>query len=89
MNGTVTLSHDQRRLQQLVERLDARLHTTQVIAEIILENTALREGIPGSYLDGYREGALMDAVIHLSRSNHEDFCRLVELAGLPAGRGVL
>ncbi|MDH4557711.1 hypothetical protein E8F11_21460 [Pseudomonas sp. BN417] len=85
----MTANHEQRRLQQLVQRLDARLHTTQVIAEVILENAALRDGIPGPFLDGYREGALMDAVIHLSRSNYEDFGRLVQLEKLPLGCRVI
>jgi hypothetical protein len=31
-----------------------------------------------------REGALMDAMVHLSRSNIDDFCRLAELVGVPA-----
>ncbi|WP_044874039.1 hypothetical protein [Pseudomonas sp. LFM046] len=83
MNRAVTLTHDQRRLKELADRLEARLHTTQVIAEIILENATLRECVPGPYFDGYREGALMDAVVHLSRSNFDDFCRLAELAVLP------
>ncbi|WP_271105793.1 hypothetical protein [Pseudomonas tohonis] len=82
------ITHEQRRLQELVQRLDARLHSTLVISEVILENVSLHDGVPGPFLDGYREGALMDAVIHLSRSNYEDYLRLVEMVGLPLGRQV-
>ncbi|WP_271408371.1 hypothetical protein [Pseudomonas sp. Q1-7] len=80
---------DERRLQELVQRLEARLHSTLVIAEVLLDNAALRDGVPGPYLNDYREGALLDAVIHLSRSSHEDFCRLVKMAKLPIGREVI
>lgn len=55
---------------------------------MILENVSLHDGVPGPFLDGYREGALMDAVIHLSRSNYEGYLRLVEVVGLPLGRRV-
>lgn len=82
------ITHEQRRLQELVQRLDARLHSTLVISEVILENVAMHDCVPGPFLDGYREGALMDAVIHLSRSNYEDYLRLVEMVGLPLGRRV-
>lgn len=82
-------AHDERRLQELVKRLEARLHTTLVIAEVLMDNSALRDGDPGPYLNDYREGALLDAVIHLSRSSHEDFCRLLEMVKLPVGRPVL
>ncbi|WP_044872948.1 hypothetical protein [Pseudomonas sp. LFM046] len=85
----MTAHHEQWRLEQWVQRLDARLHTTQVIAEIILENAALREGIPAPFPNDYKEGALMDAVVHLSRSNYEDFCRLVQMEELPLGRSVI
>lgn len=82
------ITHEQRRPQQLVQGLDARLHTTLVIAEVILENVSLHDRVPGAFLDGYREGALMDAVIHLSRSNYEDYLRLVEMVRLSLGRWV-
>ncbi|MCY1300403.1 hypothetical protein D3C76_1595490 [compost metagenome] len=85
----MSIDHEQWQLQQLVDRLDARLHTTQVIAEVIMENSALRDGIPGPFLNDYKEGALLDAVIHLSRSNYEDFCRLVRMGKLPLGRRVV
>lgn len=83
MSKETTLTFEQRRIKELAERLETRVHTTQVISEIILDNAARREGIPGPYLNGYREGALMDAVVHLSRSNFDDFCRLAELVGVP------
>lgn len=82
-------AHGERRLPELVQQLEARLHSTQVIAEVLMDNAALRDGVPGPYLNVYREGALLDAVIHLSRSSHEDFCRLVKMAKLPIGRPVL
>ncbi|WP_028630086.1 hypothetical protein [Metapseudomonas resinovorans] len=85
----MSASHEERRVQRLVQRLEARLHTTQVIAEVLMDNAALRDGDPGPYLNEYREGALLDAVIHLSRSSHEDFCQLVEMVKLPIGRRVL
>jgi hypothetical protein len=81
----MSIDFEQRRLRQLLDRLDSRLHTVQVLAEVILDNAALREGIPGPYLDNIRESALMDAVIHLSRSNLEDFWQLVKLEQLPLG----
>ncbi|MDT4845981.1 hypothetical protein FQZ97_799840 [compost metagenome] len=80
-------AHEQRRLHELLDRLDSRLHTVQVLAEIIQDNSALREGVPGPYLDNVREGALVDAVIHLSRRNLEDFWQLVKLEKLPLGPG--
>ncbi|WP_232104274.1 hypothetical protein [Metapseudomonas otitidis] len=52
---------------------------------MILENVAMHDCVPGSFLDSYREGALMDAVIHLSRSNYEDHLRLVEMVRLSLG----
>lgn len=75
----LSLNHQQRRLRELRERLESRLHTVQVIAEIILDNAAFREGFPGPWFGEYREGALMDAVVQLSRSNLEDFSRLLEM----------
>ncbi|BAN48137.1 hypothetical protein [Metapseudomonas resinovorans] len=74
---------EERRLWELVNRLDSRLNTVQVLAEVLLDNTAMREGIPGPYLDDVREGAVMEAVIYLSRSNQEDFTRLAKMAKLP------
>ncbi|MGX5727834.1 hypothetical protein ACWKWZ_22605 [Metapseudomonas otitidis] len=82
------ITHEQLCLQQLFQGLDARLHTTLEIAEVILENVFLQDGVPGPFLDGYREGALMGALIHLSRNNYEDYLRLVEMVGLPLGRQV-
>ncbi|MBB4820645.1 hypothetical protein PSGK_04530 [Pseudomonas solani] len=74
---------EHRRLHELVDRLESRLNTVQVLAEVILDNAAMREGIPGPYLDDLREGALMDAMIHLCRSNQEDFQHVAKLAQLP------
>ncbi|MDW3712929.1 MULTISPECIES: hypothetical protein [unclassified Pseudomonas] len=37
----------ERRLRQWVDRLESRLNTVHVIAEIIRDNAGLREGIPG------------------------------------------
>ncbi|EQM68584.1 hypothetical protein ACSC9U_12950 [Pseudomonas solani] len=74
---------EHRRLHQLADRLESRLNTVQVLAEVILDNAAMREGIPGPYLDDVREAALMEAVIHLSRSNQEDFQHVAKLAQLP------
>jgi len=48
-----------------------------------LDFAYLRDGGDDSYLSRYREGALMDAMVHLSRNNYEDFCKLAELAQLP------
>ncbi|CAN7277156.1 hypothetical protein LJR232_001243 [Aquipseudomonas alcaligenes] len=84
MNSAPLIDYKEQRIQQLVDHLDTRLHTTQVMAELLLDFAALRDGADYSYLSRYREGALMDAMVHLSRSNYEDFCRLVELAKLPA-----
>ncbi|MOA65383.1 hypothetical protein D3C78_1917540 [compost metagenome] len=53
------------------------------MAEVLSDNAALREGIPGPYLDNVREGALMEAVIYLSRSNQKDFSRLAKMEKLP------
>ncbi|MFC5697217.1 hypothetical protein ACFPU0_16810 [Pseudomonas sp. GCM10022186] len=83
----MSIDLEQRRLRELLDRLDSRLQTVQLLAEVILDNAALREGIPGPYLDNIRESALMDAVIHLSRSNLEDFWQLVKLEKLPLGSG--
>ena len=83
----MSIDFEQRRLRELLDRLDSRLHTVQVLAEIIQDNLALREGIPGPYLDNVREGALVDAVIHLSRRNLEDFWQLVKMKQLPLGPG--
>ena len=83
----MSIDLEQRRLRELLDRLDSRLQTVQLLAEVILDNAALREGIPGPYLDNIRESALMDAVIHLSRSNLEDFWLLVKLEKLPLGSG--
>jgi hypothetical protein len=77
------LTHEQRRIKELADRLEARLHTTQVIAEIVQDNAALREGTPGPYLNQYREGALMDALVHLSRASFDDFCSLADLVEVP------
>ncbi|MDT4838720.1 hypothetical protein FQZ97_724850 [compost metagenome] len=74
---------DERRLWELVNRLDSRLNTVRVLAEVLLDNAAMREGIPGPYLDNVREGALMEAVIGLSRSNQKDFWRLAKREKLP------
>lgn len=43
------ITHEQRRLQQLVQGLDARLHTTLVIDEVILENVSLHDGCRGRF----------------------------------------
>ncbi|MDH4557867.1 hypothetical protein E8F11_22290 [Pseudomonas sp. BN417] len=83
----MSIDFEQRRLRELLDRLDSRLQTVQMLAEVILDNAALREGIPGPYLNNIRESALMDAVIHLSRSNLEDFWQLVKLEQLPLGSG--
>ena len=80
-------TQEQRRLRELLDRLDSWLHRVQVLAEIIQDNSAMREGIPGPYLDNVREGALVDAVIHLSRRNQEDFWQLVRMEKLPLGPG--
>lgn len=77
------ITHEQRRLQELVQRLDARLHSTLVISEVILENVSLHDCVPGPFLDGYREGT-GDPL--LSRSNYENYLRLVEMVGLLRGR---
>lgn len=74
---------EHRRLHQLADRLESRLNTVRVLAEIILDNAAMREGIPGPYLDDLREAALMDALIHLARNNQEDFQHVAKLAQLP------
>ncbi|BAN48669.1 hypothetical protein [Metapseudomonas resinovorans] len=74
---------DERRLWELVNRLDSRLNTVRVLAEVLLDNAAMREGIPGPYLDNIKEEALMEAVIYLSRSNEKDFLRLAKMAKLP------
>ncbi|GAC1032312.1 hypothetical protein thsps21_31400 [Pseudomonas sp. No.21] len=37
----------ERRLRQWVDRLESRLNTVHVIAEIIRDNAGLREGFPG------------------------------------------
>ncbi|BAN48064.1 hypothetical protein [Metapseudomonas resinovorans] len=68
----------ERRLRELVNRLDSRLHTVQVLAEVLLDNAGLRPCIPGPYLNEYREGAVMEAVILLSRSSQEDFWQLAK-----------
>lgn len=78
---------EQRRLHELLNRLGSRLHTEQLLAEIIQDNSALRESIPGPYLDNVREGELVDAVIHLSRRNLEDFWQLVKIEQLPLEPG--
>ncbi|WP_285962455.1 hypothetical protein [Pseudomonas tohonis] len=83
MNTSLAINHDQLQIQQLGDQLDTRLHTTQVMAELLLDYAALRDGADYSYLSRYREGALMDAMVHLSRNNYEDFCKLAELAQLP------
>ncbi|MOA40177.1 hypothetical protein D3C78_1620230 [compost metagenome] len=74
---------EERRLRELVDRLDARLGIVQVLAEILLDNAALRPSIPGPYLDDYREGILMEAVVHLARNNQEDFWQLAKREKLP------
>ncbi|BAN47100.1 hypothetical protein [Metapseudomonas resinovorans] len=74
---------DERRLWELVNRLDSRLNTVRVLAEVLLDNAAMREGIPGPYLDNVKESALMEAVIYLSRSNEKDFLRLAKMEKLP------
>ena len=81
----MSIDFEQSRRRELVDRLDSRLHTVQVLAEVILDNAGLREGISGPYLNNIREGALMDAVIHLSRRNLEDFWQLVKMEQLPLG----
>ena len=81
----MSIDFEQSRRRELVDRLDSRLHMVQVLAEVILDNAGLREGISGPYLDNIREGALMDAVIHLSRRNLEDFWQLVKMEQLPLG----
>ncbi|AOE83968.1 hypothetical protein [Pseudomonas sp. TCU-HL1] len=81
----MSIDLEERRLRGLVDRLDSRLHTVQMLAEIALDNAALREGIPGPYLDNIKESALVDALIHLSRSNLEDFWQLVKMEELPLG----
>lgn len=83
MKKTQEQTFEQKQLKELADRLESRLHTTTVLAEIVLDNDAMRDGTPGPYLDDYRAGALMDAVIQLSRANFDDFCRLADLAGLP------
>jgi hypothetical protein len=83
MNSAPLIDYKEQRIQQLVDHLDTRLHTTQVISELLLDFAALRDGADYSYLSRYREGALMDAMVHLSRNNYEDFCKLAELAQLP------
>lgn len=88
MNAFLAINHEQLHVQQLVDHLDTRLHTTQVMAELLLDFAALRDGADYSYLSRYREGALMDAMVHLSRSNYQDFCKLVELAKLPADQSI-
>ncbi|MCY1310077.1 hypothetical protein D9M70_602350 [compost metagenome] len=74
---------DEQRLWELVNRLDSQLNTVRILAEVLSDNAALREGIPGPYLDNVREGALMEAVIYLSRSNQKDFWRLAKREKLP------
>ncbi|BAN49628.1 hypothetical protein [Metapseudomonas resinovorans] len=74
---------DERRLWELVNRLDSRLNTVRVLAEVLLDNAAMREGIPGPYLDNVKESALMEALIYLSRSNEKDFLRLAKMQQLP------
>ena len=78
-------SHEERRIRQLVRRLEDRLYTTQVLAELLLKNADRRPSDLGPYLNDHQEGCLMDAVIHLSRSNHDDFLKLVDLTRLPSG----
>lgn len=70
------------RLRELVDRLDSRLNTVHVIAEIIQDNAGLREGVPGPYLDEVKEGALMDAMVDLCRSNQQEFWQLMKLEQL-------
>ncbi|BCG23253.1 hypothetical protein thsps21_27180 [Pseudomonas sp. No.21] len=72
----------ERRLRQLVDRMESRLNTVHVIAEIIRDNAGLREGIPGPYLDEVGEGALMDAMVDLCRSNQQEFWQLMKLEQL-------
>jgi hypothetical protein len=74
---------EERCLRELVKRLDSRLHTVQMLAEIVLDNAAMRPGIPGPYLDDIKESALMEAMIHLSRNNLEDFWQLAKMEQLP------
>ncbi|WP_374981437.1 hypothetical protein PSGK_10695 [Pseudomonas solani] len=83
MNSAPLIDYKEQRIQQLVDHLDTRLHTNQVMAELLLDFAALRDGADYPYLSRYREGALMDAMVHLSRNNYEDFCKLAELAQLP------
>lgn len=55
----------------------------EAAAWVHITTRALVLDSPPLYLNDYRAGALMDAVIHLSRANFDDFCRLADLAGLP------
>ncbi|WP_165672320.1 MULTISPECIES: hypothetical protein [Pseudomonas] len=48
------------------------MHTILVIAEVILENVSLHDGVLKPFPDGYRKGAL--------------WLQLVEMVGLPLGR---
>ncbi|BAN47947.1 hypothetical protein [Metapseudomonas resinovorans] len=79
---------EERRLRELVNRLDSRLEIVQVLAEILLDNATLRPCVPGAYLNYYREGMLMEAVIHLARSNQEDFGQLMKRPEIAVGLDV-
>ncbi|WCD81795.1 hypothetical protein [Pseudomonas sp. TUM22785] len=73
----------QQRLHDLLERLDSRLNAVHMIAAIIQDNAGRREGTPGPFLNEVREGALMDVMVDLCRSNQQDFWQLMKMGALP------
>lgn len=63
MKKAQEMTYEQKQLKELADRLEARLHTTTVLAEIVLDNDAMRDGEHGPYLNDYRAGALMDSTL--------------------------
>lgn len=43
MKKTQELTYEQKQLKELADRLEARMHTTTVLAEIVLDNDAMRD----------------------------------------------
>lgn len=74
--------HDPR-LKILAGRIEEMVLATGTLAATLLDSSSNEGSDPPPFLDQGQAEALMTAIVHLSRATHDDFCSLVDLAGVP------
>jgi len=61
---------------KMADEIELQIITMGNLAELLLENGALKGSIPGPQIDDRGEEAIKYAICALSKTAHDGFCRL-------------